>query len=117
MKEDKNEIVDNKKKIVDEKKLKSGGNIPVICERAPECKDLKELKRKKFLLKPELTLLKFYTILVELLEINKKEDALFLLASGKYVLSLSDTFQTIYAKYKEKDNILHINYTAKEIFG
>ena len=107
--------VGKRKKESKEILFKDSGMIPIICEREPNCTTIKCLKRKKFLMRDDMTFLQFKSILYKLLEI-KEENALFILVRGISLMA-NDNLSIIYNKYKEKDNYLHLIYTSKEVWG
>ena len=96
-------------------KAKNPNSIPVICEKAPNSK-IKEIQKSKYLLKKNLTLEQFITILKKKLDFENTQ-ALFLLARGKNALSGNETFSEIYDKYKDEDGFLYIYYASEEVWG
>ena len=96
-------------------KDKNPNSIPVICEKAPHSK-IKEIDKTKFLIKKNLTLQQFKSIIRKKLNLNDT-DALFLLVRKKYALVENETFEQIYNKYKDEDGFLYIYYASEEVWG
>ena len=94
---------------------KNPNSVPVICEKSPNSK-IKEMAKSKLLLKKNLTLEQFITILKKRLSLDSTE-ALFLLVKGKNALVGNDTFAQIYEKYKSEDGFLYIYYSSEEVWG
>ena len=89
--------------------------IPIIVEKAPQCKS-KNIDKTKFLVESSLTLPYFYATIKQKCDLDEKE-AIFLLANGKITLSQNETMGDIYKKYKDKDGYLYIAYATEEIWG
>ena len=94
---------------------KNPNKIPVICEKAENCK-IEGIKKTKYLLKKDLTIAQFSTLLKRKLQLDSS-NALFLLARGKNTLSSNDTIAQVYDKYKDEDGFLYIYYSNQEVWG
>ena len=97
---------------------KNKGNIPVICDKDPNCK-LKSLTKTKYLIKREYTIDKFISLLRKKLEIESY-DALFLLVNSKNnkaALVGTMSFGDVYDKYKDDDGFLYLIYANEKIWG
>jgi GABA(A) receptor-associated protein len=77
--------------------------VPIICEKAPNCKGLNNVDKSKYLVPNDLTVSQFSFIIRKRLEMSK-DAALFLLVSGKHSIT-GDTSSEIYEKYADKDDV------------
>ena len=91
--------------------------IPIICEKDPNPKDLKDIGKNKYLVPNDLTVAQFMFMIRRRIEMDK-EKALFLLVNGKKVISGDTNLNDIYERYKDKDDgFLYIVYTNELIWG
>ena len=90
--------------------------IPVICEKGTGSK-LYEIKKSKFLIPVEATMAHLTSNIRNKLKLEKQE-ALFILVSGKYSVSGDKTMNEIYYKYMDpEDGFLYITYTNELTWG
>ncbi len=90
--------------------------VPVILEKAPNCK-LEGIKKTRHLILRSFTVNKFIALIRQSMKIPENE-ALFLSAKGKYSISGETTFDEVYKMYKDKeDSFLYIMYTTEVVYG
>ena len=107
--------LDERIRIVKDLKKKYIGKIPIICEKAPNCKLEGEIK-SHFMLPNDLYFNEFIYIIRQKLKL-KSSVAIFLIIDDKYSIMGNDPISIIYEKYKDKDGILYIHYSDQEIYG
>ena len=91
--------------------------IPIICEKDPKARTLRDIDKTKYLVPNDLTVSQFNFMIRKRLEINK-EEAFFLLANGKTALSGDNNLNDIYKRYKDKDDgFLYIAYSSELTWG
>ena len=92
--------------------------IPVICEKDPNCKDLNEIEKTKFLVSNQFTVTQFNLLVRKRVGALDETCSLFLLANAQFNLTGDLIMSEVYEKYKNKeDGFLYIVYTSKEFFG
>ena len=92
--------------------------IPIICEKDPKCKNLKEIGKTKFLVSNDLSVAQFYFMVRKNLNVEEERSSFYLLANGKYALYGDFLMSNIYQKYKNpEDGFLYILYTSTLIWG
>ena len=90
--------------------------IPLILEKAPDCKHAGINKTKHLILR-NMTVNNFELMIKGLLKISE-EEALFFAVKGKYTLTGEKTMGDIYEKYKDKeDGFLYMMYSTELIYG
>lgn len=91
--------------------------IPVVVERAPSGPFIGELQKTKFLLPYEATVAGFMSTLRRQVVVNPG-DGFYMFCGNKNVLvSGSNTFQHLYANYKDDDGFLYMIYAGENVFG
>jgi GABA(A) receptor-associated protein len=91
--------------------------VPIICEKAPNCRSLSNVDKSKYLVPNDLTVSQFSFIIRKRLELSK-DAALFLLVSGKHSITGDTSISEIYEKYSDKDDgFLYIAYTSELTWG
>ena len=96
-------------------KKKYPERIPVIVEKNIKCNDLKEIKKKKYLVPNELNL----SSLIYLVRKNIKLDeskALFFMTNNK-ILNNNRPISYTYEENKSENGFLYIYYTSENTFG
>ena len=92
--------------------------IPIICEKDPNCKDLDEIEKTKFLVSNQFTVTQFNLLVRKRVGALDETCSLFLLANAQFNLTGDLIMSEVYEKYKNKeDGFLYIVYTSKEFFG
>ena len=95
--------------------------IPIICEKDPNCKNLPDLEKTKFLVANELTVAQFNFMVRKRAKIEEENTAFYLLANskkGQYNLTGDILLSEIYAKYNNPDDgFLYIIYTSALVWG
>ena len=96
--------------------LKDPDKVPIILEKDPLCQ-LEGIKKTRHLIKTDFTVNKFLLVIKRLMKLPK-EEALFLVAKGKYNLLGESTIGEVYSKYKDKeDGFLYIMYSSVLVYG
>jgi GABA(A) receptor-associated protein len=91
--------------------------IPVVVERAPSGPFIGELEKTKFLLPYDATVIGFMSTLRKQVVANSS-DGFYMFCGNKNVLvSGSNTFQHLYANYKDDDGFLYMMYAGENVFG
>jgi GABA(A) receptor-associated protein len=91
--------------------------IPVVVERAAGGSLVGQLERSKFLLPYDATVAGFMTTIRRQVLV-KSSDGFFMFCGSKNVLvSGSNTFQHLYATYKDDDGFLYMLYSGENVFG
>ena len=95
--------------------------IPIICEKDPECHNLEQIDKTKFLVANDLTVAQFYYVIRKKLNVNKEESAFYLLvygANGIYAITGDILLSQIYEKHKNpEDGFLYFIYTSQIVWG
>ena len=92
--------------------------IPIICEKDPNCKDLEDIEKTKFLVSNQFSVTQFNLLVRKRAGTLDESCSLFLLANGQYNLTGDQIMSEVYEKYKNpEDGFLYIVYTSKEFFG
>ena len=90
--------------------------IPVVLERAKNCK-INKIIKTKYILSKESNVCEFISVIRKKLELEPGK-ALFFLANGKFTLSGNEDMGQIYKKYKDdEDDFLYLAYSEEEVFG
>jgi len=91
--------------------------VPVVVERAPSGPSIGVLEKSKFLLPYEATVAGFMNTLRRQVVANSS-DGFYMFCGDKNVLvSGSNTFQHLYANYKDDDGFLYMMYAGENVFG
>jgi GABA(A) receptor-associated protein len=89
--------------------------IPVICERNSHDILSPYIDKNKYLVPMDLTVGQFIYVIRKRLKMPAT-DALFLFIDGQ-VFSSNVVMSSIYAKHKNKDGFLYVNYAKETTFG
>ena len=90
--------------------------VPVILERDKNCSLNKPIKTK-YILSKEVTMAEFIKIIREKLDLSP-EKALFFLVNGKHSVTLTQDLNSIYSKYKDKeDGFVYMTYSEEIVYG
>ena len=95
--------------------LKNPDKIPIILEKDISCK-ITIIKKIKFLIDKNITVIQFQRMIRKLIKINE-EEALFLSAEGKYTIAGQKSLESIYNTYKDDDTYLYIAYSTELLYG
>jgi GABA(A) receptor-associated protein len=105
--------VDQSRKIL----KKFPDRVPVIVERSPSGPFIGELQKTKFLLPYDATVAGFMGTLRRQVVANSS-DGFYMFCGNKNVLVTgSNTFQHLYANYKDDDGFLYMMYAGENVFG
>jgi len=86
--------------------------IPIICQKDPNCSNLPETDKTKYLVSKELTVAQFNCMIRNSLGVNEEESAFYLLVNMKYTITGDISLSEVYQKYKNpQDGFLYIIYT------
>ena len=112
-----NRDVESRRKNCEKIRTQFPGKIPIICEKDPKSKTLRDIDKTKYLVPNDLTVSQFSFMIRKRIEINK-EEAFFLLVNGKTSLSGDANLNDIYERYKDKeDGFLYIAYASELTWG
>ena len=90
--------------------------IPVICEKNVNASiDCPTIDKNKYLISRDTTVGQFIYVIRKRLSLQSNK-ALFLFI-GNMIPSTTNNLLTLYARYKEADNFLYINYSFENTFG
>jgi GABA(A) receptor-associated protein len=89
--------------------------IPIICEKQENCKNIKSISKKKYLVPTEYTCGQFIYIIRNQLHLSA-ESAIFLFVDG-IIPSTAQTVGQLYNNHKDYDGFLYINYASENTFG
>ena len=91
--------------------------IPIICEKDPKCKRLKDIDKTKYLVPNDLTVSQFSFMIRKRIEIQQ-EEAFFLLVNGKTSITGDSNLSDIYERHADKeDGFLYIAYSSELTWG
>ena len=91
--------------------------IPIICEKDPKCKSLKDIDKTKYLVPNDLTVSQFSFMIRKRIEIQQ-EEAFFLLVNGKTSITGDSNLSDIYERHADKeDGFLYIAYSSELTWG
>ena len=92
--------------------------IPIICEKDPNCKDLPEIDKTKYLVSNNLSVANFNLMIRKRIGVKEEASAFYLLINGNYNLIGDRALSDIYEKYKSpEDGFLYIVYTSTIVWG
>ena len=91
--------------------------VPVVVERVPSGPFVGDLQKTKFLLPYDATVAGFMGTIRRQVVVNSG-DGFYMFCGNKNVLvSGSNTFQHLYANYKDDDGFLYMLYAGENVFG
>ena len=112
-----NRDVESRRKNCEKIRTQFPDKIPIICEKDPKSKTLRDIDKTKYLVPNDLTVSQFSFMIRKRIEINK-EEAFFLLVNGKTSLWGDANLNDIYERYKDKeDGFLYIAYASELTWG
>ena len=109
-----NKDFEKRRKMYFDMKQKFPVRIPIVCEKDSQSK-AKDINKTKYLINRKATAIQFYDELRKQNNIQK-EEALFLLVNGKYLIAGDINLGEIYDKYHDKDGFLYIVYSCELIW-
>ena len=89
--------------------------IPVIVEKSPQCKNLENFDKKKFLVPGDMLMSQFIYVIRKRMKLSP-EKAIFVFINNKVVPN-SMLLRQIYNNDKDKDNFLYVSYSGENTFG
>ena len=92
--------------------------VPLIINRGPNCHNIPDIKKHKFLVPVDLTAGQLMYILRQKMKL-KPEDSIFMLLGKNYnmIPATSQIISSLYYDYKDEDGFLYIIYTGESTFG
>ena len=118
-------MVDNFKQIhrLDEREAESTrirtkypDRIPIILNKDPKCKLIKDIDRKKYLVPNDLTVGQFVFVIRKRIKLSP-ETAIYLFVNNSTIPTTSSTISSLYDSYKDIDGFLYITYSSENTFG
>ena len=105
------------KRMAESKKIreKHPNKIPVIVSKYKKCKNLEDIKNKKFLVPQDLTVAQFCYVIKKRINISS-DDAIYLYINDT-IPNSSYTLSNIYSQSKDEDGFLYITYAGENAFG
>ena len=92
--------------------------IPIICEKDPECREIADIDKTKYLVSSNLTVAQFSFMIRKKLNVKEGEKAFYLLVNGKYNLTGDIPLSKVYENHKNpEDGFLYIVYTGQIFMG
>ena len=92
--------------------------IPIICEKDPECREIADIDKTKYLVSSNLTVAQFSFMIRKKLNVKEGEKAFYLLVNGKYNLTGDIPLSKVYENHKNpEDGFLYIVYTGAIFMG
>ena len=92
--------------------------IPIICEKDPECREIADIDKTKYLVSSNLTVAQFSFMIRKKLNVKEEEKAFYLLVNGKYNLTGDIPLSQVYENHKNpEDGFLYIVYTGQIFMG
>ena len=113
-----NPDIEKRKKDCEQILNKYPEKIPIICQKDPNCSNLPETDKTKYLVSKELTVAQFNCMIRNSLGVNEEESAFYLLVNMKYTITGDISLSEVYQKYKNpQDGFLYIMYTSTQVWG
>ena len=106
----------NRKNEADRVRTKYPNRIPVIVERAENCREVEIIDKKKYLVPTDLTMGQFIYVIRKRLKTITAEKALFIFV-GNIMPPTGENMAVIYEKNKDEDGFLYITYSGENTFG
>lgn len=88
---------------------------PIICEKAPNQKDLPNIDKKKYLVPYDLSMGQFIYVIRKRINL-RPEEAIFLFVNNQ-IISGTSIIGQIYDYGKDPDGFLYIQYSKENVFG
>lgn len=105
-----------KRKLESDKiRLKYNDRVPIIVQKDPNCKSIKEIERKKYLVPCDYSVSQFMSIIRNRLELSS-DQGMFLHVNGKIPVS-GDLLSNVFKHNVDEDGFLYIYYNAESVFG
>ena len=105
-----------RKNEADRVRTKYPNRIPVIVERAENCREVEIIDKKKYLVPTDLTMGQFIYVIRKRLKTITAEKALFIFV-GNIMPPTGENMAVIYEKNKDEDGFLYITYSGENTFG
>ena len=96
-------------------KRKYPNRIPVIVERAPNCNEIEDIDKTKYLVPGDLTVGQFIYVIRKRIKLSS-EKALFIFINDT-MPTISENMAIVYNKNEDEDGFLYITYSGENTFG
>ena len=97
-------------------KIKYPGKIPVFIIKSKHDKILPAINNNKFLVGQDFKIADLMGLVRKRIELGP-EQSLFFFINEKIIPSTSENIGKLYSEYKNKDELLIINYCGENVFG
>ena len=89
--------------------------VPIIVERSPDCNNIPQIDKKKYLVPHDLTVGQFIYIIRKRISLEP-DKAIFIFVKNNLPAPARDIVE-IYKEYKDKDGFLYVTYSGENTFG
>jgi GABA(A) receptor-associated protein len=90
--------------------------VCIICEKAPNAGNVKNIEKIKYLVPNTLTMGQFIHIIRKKVDIEACK-SLFLFVNNRVVPPTTTEMGRLYDQYKDKDDLLYMTYATENTFG
>ena len=99
--------------------LKYPDRLPMIIQKAKNCKILEKLDNNKYLIPKSLNVSQIIYIIRKKIKINEKHAIFIFVGKDNFATLVPSTMNIldIYNEFKSEDGVLYITYTIENTFG
>jgi len=96
-------------------RMKYPGRIPVVLERHHGSSEIPKDSKKKFLIPGTMSMSEFLFVIRRRIKLDETK-AIFIYVDSQLV-PMSQPFEHVYAKHKDDDGFLYLQYSGENVFG